>query len=376
MKVFFLIFHGFEDFSGITKKIRAQIAAFRANGAQTTLCYHRITPEGNQEMVLEDGTVIIDYGSGIAGKIRKRIDFMPIGDYVVREKFDMVYMRYDHNASPFLGAMLRKLKKAGIKVVMEIPTYPYDSEYTGYPLKFRMRLYTDRLFRRRMAREVYRIATFSDHAEIFGTRTINISNGIDFAQIPLKSAAAPHPGELRLLAVAQIHYWHGFDRLIRGLNEYYSKPHEVKVLFDIVGDGFFADTEPLHRLVEEGGTGEYVRFLGAKSGAGLDECFEWADMGVASLARHRSGITHLKSLKNREYAARGIPFVYSEIDTDFEAMPYIIKAPADESPIDIAKIVDFYFSHQFNPATIRASIEKTLSWNVQMHKILTETNLI
>ncbi len=36
-------------------------------------------------------------------------------------------------------------------------------------------------------------------------------------------------------------------------------------------------------------------------------------------------IFKIKTLKNREYAARGIPFIYSEIDDDFENMPYIIK---------------------------------------------------
>lgn len=50
-------------------------------------------------------------------------------------------------------------------------------------------------------------------------------------------------------------------------------------------------------------------------------------MGIASLGRHRNGITRIKTLKNREYAARGIPFVYSENDSDFDGMPYVMKAP-------------------------------------------------
>ncbi|MEG2480028.1 MAG: hypothetical protein RSA50_07120, partial [Mucinivorans sp.] len=43
-----------------------------------------------------------------------------------------------------------------------------------------------------------------------------------------------------------------------------------------------------------------------------DDLFEQADIAIGSLARHRSGITTIKTLKNREYAARGIPFIYSE----------------------------------------------------------------
>ena len=69
-----------------------------------------------------------------------------------------------------------------------------------------------------------------------------------------------------------------------------------------------------------------------RHGEELDELFEQADMGIGSLARHRSGITHIKTLKNREYAARGLPFIYSEMDSDFEGKPYILKAKADGKP--------------------------------------------
>ncbi len=44
-------------------------------------------------------------------------------------------------------------------------------------------------------------------------------------------------------------------------------------------------------------------------------------MGIASLGRHRNGITRIKTLKNREYAARGIPFVYSERTATSTAWP-------------------------------------------------------
>ena len=68
-------------------------------------------------------------------------------------------------------------------------------------------------------------------------------------------------------------------------------------------------------------------------GKELDELFDLADFAIGSLARHRSHIDKIKTLKNREYAARGIPFIYSETDEDFDRMPYILKAPADESAI-------------------------------------------
>ena len=120
---------------------------------------------------------------------------------------------------------------------------------------------------------------------------------------------------------------------------------------------------------------EYVAFHGTRTGDELDLLFEKADMGVASLGRHRSNITSMKSLKNREYAARGIPFVYSETDDDFEKMPYILKAPADDSPLDIGEVVAFYYSQNLEPVKIRNTIIDTLSWNVQMRKVIDNCNV-
>lgn len=101
----------------------------------------------------------------------------------------------------------------------------------------------------------------------------------------------------------------------------------------------------------------------------LDELFNEADFAIGSLARHRSGIDKIKTLKNREYAARGIPFAYSETDEDFDKMPYILKVPADESPIDIHRLIRFYMELDLSPRKIRDSI-KNLSWKEQMMKVI------
>jgi hypothetical protein len=113
------------------------------------------------------------------------------------------------------------------------------------------------------------------------------------------------------------------------------------------------------------GLEQYVIFHGKLFGEELDKVFNQCVFAIGSLARHRSGITHIKTLKNREYACRGIPFVYSECDSDFDHQPYVLKVPADESPIDIQKVVDFIDSVSCKPEDIRSSVEH-LSWKNQM----------
>ena len=112
-------------------------------------------------------------------------------------------------------------------------------------------------------------------------------------------------------------------------------------------------------------------FHGQLFGDELNDVFNQSCFAIGSLARHRSGITNIKTLKNREYATRGIPFIYSEIDSDFEDNPYIIKALPDESPIDVQQMVDFIESHTFDPAEIRKTVE-SLSWKIQMRRVVEE----
>ena len=108
---------------------------------------------------------------------------------------------------------------------------------------------------------------------------------------------------------------------------------------------------------------------GSLYGSQLNEVFGQCVFAVGSLGRHRSGITSIKTLKNREYAVRGIPFIYSENDADFDKMPYVLKVPADESPIDINRILDYLDTQEISPQQIRNSILH-LSWRNQMGKVI------
>ena len=120
--------------------------------------------------------------------------------------------------------------------------------------------------------------------------------------------------------------------------------------------------------IREYGLEPYVILYGAQHGEALDALFEQADFTIGSLARHRSGIYNIKTLKNREYAARGFSFIYSETDEDFDQMPYVLKAAADESPINIPQLISFCHSQSMSPQMIRDSI-RHLSWEEQMKKV-------
>ena len=366
-KALFLIFHGVDPNNGISKKISYQVDALKKCKMDVHLCY---MDETKTKKRLIDGKVIADYGKGILSKILKRTDFSAISNYVKENQIDLVYIRSNHNANLFTINMVKKMKAYGAKVVMEIPTYPYDNEYRAQGIS--RQIFQDKIFRNQLAKHLDAIVTFSDYDKIFGQRTIKISNGIDFDSVKMKSDINDTTKELNLIGVAEIHEWHGFDRVVRGLAEYYSKPQEYIVKFHVVGYFFSAEIEEVFKkIITDNQMEEYVILYGKKHGAELDCLFDKCDFGIGSLGRHRVGIQKIKTLKNREYAARGIPFVYSETDSDFDQKPYVLKVPADESAININHLIDFYRKQPMSPQEIRDSI-MDLSWENQMRIVIKE----
>ena len=368
MKILFFVYHGFSEHSGISKKIHYQVKGLKENGYEVRLCYYDFTPEGHRCRFV-DGIVLQDYGTGKIAALRQRFGYNCVYDYCIQEGIKLVYARCFQNANPWLIRFFKKLKEAGIHAVTEIPTYPYDQEFVGFSKKERLKLKIDQIFRHSLYKYMDALVTFSDAREIFGQRTINISNGVDFDSIPLHQplAISHQPSELHLIGVAEVHPWHGFDRVITGIGEYKGL---VPVHFHIVGG-----VHPNHMknifipLIEKYHLHDNIIFHGQLFGKNLDDVFNQCQFAIGSLGRHRSGITVIKTLKNREYATRGIPFIYSEQDSDFDQQPYILKAPADESPIAIQQIIDFMDHFTMKPEDIRMTVEH-LTWKIQMRQVV------
>lgn len=373
MKILYLTYHGFSSTSGISKKMLYQIEALRSLGHEVYVCCYRVREDGHRVREI-DGKVLSDFGCGLLAAFRKRVSYGDVIAFAKNEHIDVVYVRSFHNANPFTIHMFRYFRKMGMKVLMEFPTYPYDHEYDGFPLRQKMIQLIDKAFRHSLASQCHAIVTFSDYKRIFGCPTIRISNGISFEHVPIRHHVNVD-GKLHLLGVAEVHYWHGYDRLVKGLGEYYANGGDRDIVFDIVG-GLGDDTllgcrhaEGIRPLIERYGLETHVLLHGAQYGNALDQYFDQADFAIGSLARHRSGISSIKTLKNREYAARGIAFMYSETDSDFDTRAYIYKVEANDEPIDINRLLGFIDNCHIPAEDIRQSIEP-LSWTNQMKKCL------
>ena len=58
MRILFLIYHGFSEHSGISKKIHYQVKGLRENGHDVRLCYYDFAANGHRCRYI-DGKVLI-----------------------------------------------------------------------------------------------------------------------------------------------------------------------------------------------------------------------------------------------------------------------------------------------------------------------------
>jgi glycosyltransferase involved in cell wall biosynthesis len=379
MKGLFIIFEGLSEHNGISKKIIAQKDGFLNNGIDIKLS-SLVFDKTNSKRVFSGRTVekeVIDrYSDNVRISNYQRLTcFNGLLNYIKSNGINFIYIRYIHIANYFFINFLVKLKEMNVLVLLEIPTYPYDLEYKNVGTKQRLLLSIEKKYRKKFNKYVYKIITFQNYDSIFGVETIKISNGIDISKIPMPVNVRLDDA-LNLIGVAGLNYWHGFDRLIEGLNIYYSSNPKRVVFFHIVGDTNNIIGNQYKNLVTKYNLESYVIFYDNKIGDELDEVYEKCQFGIGSLGIHRIGISEVKPLKSREYCARGIPFVYSFKDEDFDDKSFILKESPNDSPIDINRLIDFYYSNNFNNREIRRFAEENLTWDVQVKRILEQLKFI
>ena len=224
------------------------------------------------------------------------------------------------------------------KIIFEIPTYPYYKENFHGIKDFPMFL-KDVVNHSKFRRCVDRIVTYSADNKIWGIKTIVTKNGFDFIKVMLPQR---EPNEdINVIEVSSPAEWHGYDRFIKGMGEYYKNGGNRNIVFHMVGAG--AEVTNYEKLIARYDLQDHVILYGNRFGDELKSIYQKSYIGLDCLARHRSNNSTNSSLKSREYAAYGIPII-SSVPIDFAPRnwKYLMSVEADESPIDMNKVISFY----------------------------------
>ncbi len=191
-------------------------------------------------------------------------------------------------------------------------------------------------------------------------RITTISNGIDVEALPRSSGITFDGRHLHIGFVAGgLAVWHGLDRLTAGLNAYTGP---VKITLHLAGP---IEKEALGPIENRNVT---VLRYGYLNGTALDDFFNNIHVAVGSLALHRLGLRQACVLKSREYAARGVPFIYAYDDADIPLnSKFCLNIRAAEDPIDMASLIAWAAElpdgiHQ----TLRDHAKTVMDWTVKL----------
>ncbi|MBR4657474.1 MAG: glycosyltransferase [Oscillospiraceae bacterium] len=283
----------------------------------------------------------VEYSGSIPEKILRRLPFTAAwrkwkyhGEF---NDADFLYIRqvyHDASFVRYLRAIRRQNPK--IRIIYELPTYPYLNEQKNSlgNLAFRKK---ETRWCKRAAKYMDRTVTFYGQDEIWGIPCIKLINGFDFSRVKLPERSAPK--DVQIISVAANAFWHGYDRLIEGLRLYYDHGGTERIIYHIVG----SDLPELRKLVKDGHLEQHVVFHGVQSGDALRKLYEQSYLGVDVLGGHRKNYPVSSSLKSREYCAYGLPILTaSPIDFLPDDYPYQMVVPYDDSPIDIPALLSFY----------------------------------
>ncbi len=358
-----------EDTSrGITKKVFAQIQALDHIGHEVRY-YTGYTEEG-AAVFDRKGNIVYFREFPAKSKIINRVlrnktlknmafEFLKGTD----ERFTEMYFRYvffDYSTMK----LYKEAKNHTKTVILEMHSYPnYNKgQYVLYPV-----FVIDRIYRKANLKYIDKIVTISSFDNIFGKETIRIDNGVDLDHIRRQTKTV-HEG-IRIISVPYEWLAHGYDRLVRGLYNYYTNSHEcINVELWFVGTIMDSTKKLIKELNMEG----KIKYLGIKKGNELDEIYDQVDIGAGCLGMHRCNTKDSSGLKTKEYIAKGIPFFYAgEPLFDKNSFPYAMQVESTDAPIDIKAVLDFYYklkSDDTIPEKMRKWAEK-YTWDEEMKKI-------
>lgn len=352
--------------SGIDKKVLSQVKVLNSNGIECK--------------IVELNSGIKDEGSFL-DKILFRMPYSnmhPKWEYTKYfDRIDFLYFRRPASITYHTLNMLRKIRKNNpqIRIIMEIPTFPYDQElkmtWKDYPIYWK-----DKHNRKKLKGLVDRIALISgeDISSVFGIKTLKLYNGVDLDNI--KTKLPINDDVIDLCAVAMFAKWHGYDRVIKGMGEYYRIDGRRQIQLHMVGKGY--ELDHYKQLVKGLNLTNYVTFYGVKNGDELEEIYNKADIGLDVFGMFRKGLSIAYSLKSREYLAKGLPIVSGcpiDIFQKKNNYKYYLEFENEDEPIDIYRLIKFYDdiyknSYENTISNIRSFAEKTCDISVAMREII------
>ncbi len=356
----------FDKSIGITKKISAQISAFRRLGFDV---YYTAYTELGVAVFAPDDSIIREIKFNpvqrkLSGFIRYS-ELLKNADKFVSKSgisFDYLYGRISAPTKKYIR-FLDKFKSMGAKVIIEALSYfpgvkpkAIKSRYIAFYLEKN---------KDELKKVIDRFITEGEVENFYGIPTQKGKIGVETDKLP-RHIYNGDKDELNMISVAAEREYHGYDRLIKSLKAYVDGGGNHKVKLHLVGKLYDSTLKMIDDLGLNGTVITYGKVYGDK----LFEIYDFCNVGVGPLGQHRIGGKKDTGLKTKEYFGLGLPYFYSGVEEDVDdGFPFIFQVPSDESLVDIDAIWNFYESFRDNDSAadiMRDYARNVFSWDVIM----------
>lgn len=357
---------------GISKKIKSQIETFRKIGYAVTYSAYEndsIVIYGNHDNIEKK----YPYPTQSCLGLTRRFYLMhACKNYLMSHDFDLAFVRWDALDVSFFS-VLKQMKKCCNNILMDF--HGYFPNMKPVKLKTHYAFWTTQLFGNYLKNYVTYGIGETKCGQLFGINIMTIDTGINVDDYkPHCYLGNTH--ELHMISVANETVYHGYDRIIDGLNNYYKSNPSVEVHLHLVGK---LNKNSINRI-HEVNLPDKIHLYGYKSGNELMEIYNQCNMGVGPLAPHRIGGKEGTGIKTKEYFALGLPYFYagSELLVP-EDYKYAYKIQANNDPIDLHKILSFWQTIKDDSeirANMRTFAREHFSWLKIFNDVLSQINQV
>ncbi|MBR4341490.1 MAG: glycosyltransferase [Lachnospiraceae bacterium] len=279
--------------------------------------------------------------------------------------------------SPSQLKLIHKIKSSGCRLFYEVPTYPYFGEQikeSPHKLRTAIRIAVDIAAWPYLYSKIDRLVVIRSNKKVkIFKKMFLISNGIAESNIKPFDLTCHDKNVVNIVIVGTLYAYHGIDRLLYSLKNYYKKGNKKQVILHIVGAS--SEIDNLKKTVSEENIPNVI-FHGTMTTEELMDFYPQMDLGVGCLALYRRNADVDTTLKVVEYLCYGLPVLTSgSFPLETERFAKVrLKVRNNNDIFSVKKIIGKLNSIRIED---RKEAQKTalseLTWSGIIRKILSGT---
>lgn len=282
--------------------------------------------------------------------------------FIYKNNYRIVYMRNPSVGVSFFLAPIFLIFNffIGVKTIIELPTYPFIYENVFFKRLPLLIFSFVNLNLNTFLRNINFVCSSNNVSWLFRFEKIN--NYITSSSVTLRKKHLEVINEFNFMGVSNLNFWHGYEKLIRLISV-----QEGDVAFNFFIFSYSNEYSLKLKSVIAKSEIKNVQIFLDYSFDEMQLYFKKSHAFVDSLNRDKRSKFSNFSLKSRNYASKGLPFISSNNDPIFSNLDFVYEFNDESNLEDILK---WYKSISSSPHQISCYSQEKLNIYNDWSKIL------